>query len=173
MSRSARIEKLAAAALARLLAKPFRVDPFAVAKAHGADVVEIREDSGTSGMVMRQGGRIIIGVNNHHENRRRFTVAHEIGHMLLHADQPLIVDNDGLSVIGHRIEGQSNAREAEANAFAAALLMPEDWVRQAVSDREIPVDDDKRVATLAKKFGVSQQAMMFRLMNLGQWSTPG
>src|SRR5882672_439530 len=139
MSRSSRIERLALAALEKANAKPVRVDPYEVARAHGADVVEIREDSSTSGMVVRQGARIIIGVNNHHENRRRFTVAHELGHMLLHADQPLIVDKDGLSVIGYRVDGETNLREGQANAFAAALLMPEDWVRQAASDREIPV----------------------------------
>lgn len=168
MSRPARIEKLASAALARVKAKPFKVDPHAVAEAHGAEVVEIREDSNTSGMVIRQGGRTIIGVNKHHpENRQRFTVAHELGHMLMHADQPLIVDDNGLSLIGRRAEGESTVREVEANAFAAALLMPAEWVEQVIGEQEIAVDADEKVFALAKKFGVSQQAMMFRLINLG------
>ncbi len=172
--RWARIEKLAAVSLARVNAKPFTVDPLKVAKSHGAEVVGISDDSRSSGMVMRQGARIIIGVNRFHsETRQRFTVAHELGHMLLHADQPLIVDNDGLSLIGRRTEGEDSTREREANAFAAALLMPEEWVRQAVAGQEIPVEGDEKVAALARKFGVSQQAMMFRLMNLGEWSNLG
>jgi Zn-dependent peptidase ImmA (M78 family) len=174
MRRWARIEKLAGVALAKVKAKAFKVDPYAVAKAYGAEVVEISDDSSSSGMVTRQGARIIIGVNRFHsETRQRFTVAHEIGHMLLHADQPLIVDHDGLSLIGRRNEGESGTREREANAFAAALLMPEDWVRQAVAGQEIPVEGDEKVAALAKKFGVSQQAMIFRMMNLGEWSNLG
>ncbi len=168
MGRRVPIEARASAALAKVSTKPFKVDPRAVAEAHGAEVVEISEDSNTSGMVARQGARTIIGVNkHHHENRQRFTVAHELGHMLLHADHPLIVDNDGLSLIGRRKDGENTTREVEANAFAAALLMPVEWVEQALGGREIAVDDDERVAALAKKFGVSQQAMMFRLINLG------
>lgn len=163
-----RIESLANDALKKAKAKKYKVDPRAVAEALGAEVVEIQDDSTSSGMVVRQGARIIIGVNvKHHVNRRRFTVAHELGHMLLHADQPLIVDNDGLSLIGRRAEGESTARELQANSFAAALLMPEDWVEEALGGKEVAVDDDPAVAALAKKFGVSQQAMMFRLINLG------
>jgi Zn-dependent peptidase ImmA (M78 family) len=168
VSRRSRIERLATEARAKTKSRPFKVDPRAVAEALGSEVVEIRDNSTSSGMVARDGARIIIGVNMlHHENRRRFTIAHEIGHMLLHADQPLIVDNDGLSLIGRRQEGESTVRETEANAFAAALLMPEDWVQRALGAHEIAVDADDRIAALAKKFGVSQQAMMFRLINLG------
>ena len=167
-SRASRIEKLAADVRAKAKAKKYYVDPNAVAKALGAEVVEIQDDSSSSGMVVRQGARIIIGVNMRHPlNRQRFTVAHELGHMMLHADQPLIVDNDGLSLIGRRQEGESTVRETQANAFAAALLMPADWVEEALGTQEVPVDDDVRVEALAKKFGVSQQAMMFRLINLG------
>ncbi len=168
MSSRTRIEKLAREALAKAKTRPFKVNPRAVAEALGAEVVEIRENSTTSGMVVRDGPRIIIGVNmQHHENRQRFTIAHELGHMLLHADQPLIVDNDGLSLIGRRQEGETTVRETEANAFAAALLMPEEWLQQARGSQEIAVDADEKVSALAKKFGVSQQAMMFRLINLG------
>lgn len=166
--RPAHIERLASDALAKVKAKKFKVDPVAVAKALGAEVIEIQDDSSKSGMVVRQGARIIIGVNmRHHPHRQRFTVAHEVGHMLLHADQPLIVDNDGLSLIGRRAEGETSVRETQANAFAAALLMPAAWVEQAVAGEEIPVDDDPKIQKLAEKFGVSQQAMMFRLINLG------
>jgi Zn-dependent peptidase ImmA (M78 family) len=163
-----RIEKLANEVLAKTKSRPPKVDPVAVAKALGAEVVPVRDNSNSSGMVAREGARIIIGVNTTHpENRQRFTVAHELGHMLLHADQPLLVDNDGLSLIGYRRDGEKNDREREANVFAAALLMPKAWVDEAVAGEEIAVDDDGRVTKLAERFGVSQQAMMYRLMNLG------
>jgi Zn-dependent peptidase ImmA (M78 family) len=87
--------------------------------------------------------------------------------MLLHANEPLIVDSGGYALIGERREGANSEREAEANAFAAALLMPVEWVAQALKGRQIDVADGDGVSKLAKEFGVSQQAMMYRLVNLG------
>jgi len=54
----------------------------------------------------------------------------------------------------------------EANAFAAALLMPEDWLRADLADRKIDLSDDVAVRNLATRYEVSQQALTFRLMNL-------
>ena len=126
-------------------------------------------DDRNSGLIARKNAKVIIGVNSlHHPNRQRFTVAHEIGHMLLHADQPLIVDGQGFALIGERREGGDSPREIEANAFAAALLMPADWLVAAIKSNQFDLTDenDAGVRRLAERFGVSQQAMMFRLINL-------
>jgi Zn-dependent peptidase ImmA (M78 family) len=120
-------------------------------------------------LVARRGDEIVIGVNESQADvRQRFTIAHEIGHMLLHADQPLIVDH-GFALIGLRRDdgAPGDQREIEANAFAAALLMPEKWVTAALRGRDVDLSDDAEIQSLAKRFGVSQQAMMYRLMNLG------
>ena len=58
--------------------------------------------------------------------RRRFTVAHEVGHHLLHSD--------GAAVLCRPADvetaaGDERTREREANRFAAELLMPEPLVR--------------------------------------------
>src|SRR5687768_8886599 len=46
-----------------------------------------------SGLIFREGDQVIIGVNeDHHKNRRRFTIAHELGHFFLHSKKPLFVD---------------------------------------------------------------------------------
>src|SRR5262245_54180962 len=46
-----------------------------------------------SGMVHRSSSGLIIGVNSMHSaNRRRFTIAHELGHLLLHRNNDLHVD---------------------------------------------------------------------------------
>ena len=100
------------------------------------------------------------------EAQLAYVLAHEIGHMLLHANEPLIVDERGYALIGERREGQSSAREIEANSFAAALLMPASWVALALRDG-IDFSDDGGIARLAREFDVSQQAMMYRLVNLG------
>ena len=89
--------------------------------------------------------------------RKRFTVAHEIGHYLMHRN--LIgteVTDDALyrSKLSTRIE-------AQANAFAAEILMP--W------HLLLPVID-KPLAELASLFQVSEQAMQIRLSAANQTS---
>jgi len=163
--------RLAGNILRRAGIRPPRVDPKKIARLLGATVLASRDASETSGMVVREGGRIIIGVNEAQPMvRQRFTIAHEIGHMLLHADEPLIVDDHGFALIGMRRDDDRSDRETEANLFAAALLMPGDWVTKEIGDLEINVEDDAEIRRLARRFGVSQQAMMYRLMQLGHYA---
>lgn len=100
-----------------------------------------------------------IRINRHDaDQRQRFTVAHELGHYLLHRDQigKGIVDD-----VLYR-SNLSDRREAEANRLAADLLMPdhlvEDWLDRA---RALGVVDIPMY--LAGKFGVSESAMKIRL----------
>src|SRR5262249_10949802 len=79
-----------------------------------------------SGFALREAGRWIIGVNTSTSPRRqRFTIAHELGHLLLHKGKPLITDYSVL--ISNRDDTSSmgtDKEEIEANGFAAAILMP-------------------------------------------------
>lgn len=87
--------------------------------------------------------------------RRRFTVAHEIGHWVCH--------RNGAPAVCHLESGAPpprDPREREANVFAAELLMPEAPVRSAYAR-------DASVAGLAAAFAVSPEAMSWRLFNLG------
>ena len=120
-----------------------------------------------SGILVRNGERAVIGVNwGHHTNRRRFSVAHEIGHFLLH-DGDTYVDK-GYRVNFRDLESGSGTKQEEigANIFAAALLMPTDWVRKAFEEQPFDLTEDDGLETLAKEFEVSTQAMTYRLMNL-------
>ncbi|HEY2868495.1 MAG TPA: ImmA/IrrE family metallo-endopeptidase, partial [Gaiellales bacterium] len=60
--------------------------------------------------------------------RRRFTVAHEVGHHLLHSDGAAVLCRPSDV---ETAQGDVRAREREANRFAAELLMPEPMVRDA------------------------------------------
>jgi Zn-dependent peptidase ImmA (M78 family)/transcriptional regulator with XRE-family HTH domain len=95
--------------------------------------------------------------------RRRFTVAHELGHLALGHLQ------DGEIVIDETLSGWS-PQETEANAFAAGLLMPESGVRGAVariqdrlSQKAGPLE---WIVWLAASFGVSEEAAAYRVKNL-------
>lgn len=85
--------------------------------------------------------------------RDRFTIAHEIGHYVLH------YDGSGRSVAFQRY-GRSR-QESEANAFAGALLMPGNAFEKAWQE----VDGD--IASVAKLFQVSRSAAEVRRRVLG------
>jgi Zn-dependent peptidase ImmA (M78 family)/DNA-binding XRE family transcriptional regulator len=91
--------------------------------------------------------------------RRRFTAAHELGHVLLRHYDTFHLD---LSANEGAPPNYNWRHERAANDFAASLLMPEELVRTAV---ETTVKPDVRA--LAASFEVSRQAMSIRLAALG------
>lgn len=123
-----------------------------------------------SGMIYRDEGRVVIGVNSlHHPNRQRFTIAHEIGHYLMHEGKEVHIDRDFSIKINLRDSNSSKAvdrEEIEANRFASELLMPFELLAEDLRDREIDVDNEGLIKELAQKYKVSQQAMTFRVMRL-------
>jgi Zn-dependent peptidase ImmA (M78 family) len=149
-------------------APPVPVDD--IARAHGAQLSFEPFKGGISGMLYRDSERKVIGVNSFHAaTRQRFTVAHELGHLLLHETRAMIVDThvyrrDEVSSMGTKKE------EREANAFAAELLMPRDFVELAfdsVLNEQPAITASQLVSRLAGDFEVSEQAMGIRLGNLG------
>ena len=84
------------------------------------------EDKDLSGFLYRGSDHSIIGVNKDHVPvRQRFTIAHEIGHLLLHEHDQVHVDRGFRVRLRSDISSQGTDRdEMEANRFAAELLMP-------------------------------------------------
>ncbi len=120
-----------------------------------------------SAVLVRNGDRAVIGVNEeHHPNRKRFSIAHEIGHFVLH-DGDTYIDK-GYRVHFRDLESGSGTKseEMEANAFAAALLMPAKRVSDAFKQQPFELTGDDSLEKLAKTFNVSTQAMTYRLVNL-------
>lgn len=140
-------------------------------KAVPVETVPIAEDLGLkvyrvqgwpdeiSGMIKRdeerggESGYAIFVNGRHPEVRRRFTIAHEIAHFVLHRD----LIGDGITDDGLYRSGLSNTIEAQANRYAADLLMPWHLVNQQ-TDRGLDT-----VEALAKLFKVSKSAMAIRL----------
>lgn len=97
--------------------------------------------------------------------RRRFTIAHELGHWLLHhrarkRRTPIYCRPADVGATT-RFQLEDAARlERDANRFAASLLMPETLVRREAEALALSVP------ALAKRFGVSGQAMQLRLERL-------
>jgi Zn-dependent peptidase ImmA (M78 family) len=148
-------------------------------------VVRLPED--VSGLTINDlaVGVLVVANKEHHYLRRRFSLAHEYGHVLL--------DRERLSTVS-RTTDQDQLIEVRANAFAATFLMPEDGVREFlaglgkghVSRGQVEIlHDDGSAATvegrlaagsqdlqlydlvqLAHHFGVSRMSALYRLKNL-------
>jgi Zn-dependent peptidase ImmA (M78 family) len=124
-----------------------------------------------AGVLLRDINGAIIGVNAAHpETRKRFTIAHELGHFILHKGDPVHIDR-GFRV-NFRDKKSSMAidfEEIEANAFAAALLMPEKKLRAVIKKKikqGIDLENSEELEKIAEEFKVSQQALIIRLMKL-------
>ena len=144
---------------------PIPVEQVAAYLGIKVDLAELGEDC--SGLLVRSEGRAVIGVNqDHHPNRRRFSIAHEIAHFVLHKGDTYI-DKRYLVNFRDRESGSGTKwEEMAANAFAAALLMPAKQVRDAFKQQPFDLTEDGVLEMLAKKFKVSTQAMTYRLMKL-------
>jgi len=169
--RPSRIRELAA----RLLDTPHgRERPLPIERivaAQGIRLVRspLEGEDDVSGFYRNEQGREIIGVNSMHAPvRQRFTAAHELGHAVLHRREGVHLDQ--AFKLRFRNSTSSLAvdpEEIDANTFAAELLMPSEEVIELVSESGLDVNDDQAVRRLARHFGVSQQAMTYRIVNLG------
>jgi hypothetical protein len=102
----------------------------------------------------RAGGR-----NEPPLRRERFTVAHELGHWICHADQRRETPPVYCRQV-HVAEPADRTLEREANVFAAELLMPEEAVRAAWAEKG-------DVVACAARLDVSPTAMGWRLYSFG------
>lgn len=114
-----------------------------------------------SGMLVPAERRILLN-RPEFPPRRRFTLAHELGHWVCQCRgrpvvEPIYCRADDVG--DERADG-ARLREREANIFAAELLMPEQLVRRELArGAELPA--------LAERFGVSRPAMHWRLFSFG------
>jgi len=112
-----------------------------------------------------------------HEGRYNFTIAHEIGHHVLHRQHFLEHRDTADPGIMCREVSAKPLVERQADQFASALLMPADLVRKAieslpgVATGEISVKALRVLASQVNKAGqfsnVSNTAMCNRVITLG------
>jgi Zn-dependent peptidase ImmA (M78 family) len=135
-----------------------------VAKRLGIEVSEQEFVSEIDGLYLRLPDvPPVIAVNNTYAKpvaRRRFTLAHEIGHHLLGRRAS---PSSRLFFLDASHTGRSTVERA-CDRFAALLLMPEDWVRRY--HEELEFNPQHRVRIMAERFGVSAWAMRRRLREL-------
>jgi Zn-dependent peptidase ImmA (M78 family) len=117
------------------------------------------EDLGDcSGLLYPADRRIILNATES-ATRKRFTLAHELGHWVCQVREG--VEAPVFCRAADIAPDADRSLEREANVFAAELLMPEEAVRACVGEGE-----------LASRFAVSAQAMAWRLFSFGLGESP-
>ncbi|WP_324190204.1 helix-turn-helix domain-containing protein [Nocardia cyriacigeorgica] len=115
-----------------------------------AGILVIEEDFGThriDGMSQWASKYPVIAVNvRHTPDRRRITLAHELGHLVLHSNYA------------------SRTMEQQADEFAAELLMPEHVIKRDLTAKPLKT---ARLVDLKAVWGVSMQALYERAFGLG------
>ncbi len=145
-------------------ASSYPVDVEGAANAIGVRVFYDELPDGISGKIQRdeQGKYYIVANRLEPEVRQRFTIAHELGHYIYHrsligdgvADTPAYRAPDLTIYDETPLE---RFHEAQANQFAANLLMPRRLIRMAEA-----AHPEAGVQELARLFRVSEDAMRIR-----------
>jgi hypothetical protein len=150
---------------------PFPVE-LAVERLGG--LIETVADTDAEALIKKDGDSFVIVLGNQlrdqpgdqPEMRKRFSIAHELGHLFLHMGY--LVDPPRWERTGEYRDAPKyrygfSDEETEAHEFAAALLMPADDFRAAVS--RWSSDGHTQLGPLAEHFQVSREAARVR----GQW----
>ncbi|MEV5710260.1 XRE family transcriptional regulator [Actinoallomurus sp. NPDC052274] len=152
--------RLAAEALARVREAGHSISNMAsTEEVFGVDVAVVELGAGFDGLaVSADDVKLIVLATSHIPARQRFTLAHELGHLLAGDDQGIHLDRD--------IFDDAQARdpsEKRANAFASAFLMPEGVLREAVGSTGLT---DQTFARLASDLMVTPSTLAYRLLHL-------
>jgi len=136
------------------------VDPVVVAHELGINVRFVKfnhENKKISGFFYAKRNEIFV---NEEEDiyRQVFTIAHELGHKLLH-DEWLKTNDYQVLWRDASLYDADDPKEKEANCFAANLLVPKAMLKQYYQVAN--------VEELSVLFGVSRQVITFRLKNEG------
>lgn len=121
------------------------------------------------GLVIKKDNDLIIFTNTCSRLAREiFTLAHEIGHILLHLNNSISFIDNTITILGKNTDD----KEQEANYFASCLLMPEDEVDKFL---DLEIADFKKnglsaldIARIMSEFNVSFEMALNRLENLGK-----
>ena len=99
--------------------------------------------------------------SNHSRQRRLFTLAHELGHVLFH------LGRDQQETFVSLFSSNRDPAEKQANAFAAELLMPDQLVNDLIPGTKHRLQESAGLESFARLFNVSRDAMFYRLASKG------
>lgn len=125
----------------------------------GVDVAIEHLGSGFDGLAASSDeAKLIVLATSHIPARQRFTLAHELGHLLAGDNQDVHLDRD----VFDRAQARDPS-ELRANAFASTFLMPEAILRGAVGATGLT---EEAFAQLTCELMVSPSTLAYRLLKL-------
>jgi|GEM_PF-1489286 len=147
------------------ITEPSEIDIESIAKIYGAQIVN-RHLDGCDARLVKLGNSSIISVNSlSHRARKKFSIGHELGHLLLDSEKTGFICSK--SDIKDQINSQASS-EARANSFASQLLIPSYIFNPLFDARRKNLDS---VIELAELFDVSISATAIK--SVSQLQSPG
>jgi Zn-dependent peptidase ImmA (M78 family) len=132
-----------------------------IANKLGIDIYEYDKMANSISALLDYKNKVILVNPTHSDVRKRFSIAHELGHYCLeHYDDQRsylkTLENNNDEIV---FKEYAKDQEIEANEFAAELLMPEQFVKKYFYTTS-------NAKKLAEQFQVSSDAMWVRLSRL-------
>ena len=114
------------------------------------------------GRVVMKNGKSIVTLNSNIEfpQKKRFVLAHELGHILLHSNKDATFSDDYNTLEAYKYGSQ----EKEANDFASELLMPSNLFANACQKQKFGMG---LIRFLSEKFNTSLTSTVYRYLDLG------
>lgn len=128
---------------------------------HDGIVQEVSLENCDGRMVMKS-GRSIVSLNSNIEfpQKKRFVLAHELGHIILHGGQEATFSDDYATLEAYK----NGPQEIEANEFASELLMPELLFKEACFKQKF---GSELIKNLSERFNTSLTSTVYRYIDLG------
>ena len=148
------------------------VNIFAIVRNYGLEVTyaDFGGHSDVAGFIDLEAHHIVVNSLDP-PSRQKFTVAHELGHWVMH--KQMLQDNPEQGILLRLPLGMPDPdpREKEANSFAANILVPDEFVLPVIQDGPQMTDLRGGERLLANVFGVSPDVIVYRLRQLKAYSS--
>lgn len=120
------------------------------------------------GRIIHGDGKSLIVVNDNigFETRRNFTLAHELGHYLMHRADLIqhLDDSASLAWFDTKNKTRISQQEIEANTFAAEILLPSHLFKEEVFKQPF---DPGLIREISDKYNVSRSSVIYRFIEMG------
>lgn len=140
------------------------VDPVSIIESYGVKIIEGQNQYGIEAYTnLGNSNEIYINTDITFAPRKKFTLAHELGHIIIpwhNGDIKCNTDTPYNFIGGKRL---LDIQELEANIFASELLMPNEWIKQQIPNEDI--DLEELIKSIKDKAETSVMACLYALEN--------
>lgn len=152
------------------------VDVHGLARKNGISVMEAALPHDVSGVLYTDSAPPVILINSgDSEARKRFSIAHELGHFFMQymetLDETVHVDKEPQMYFRSTAFGKGiHEAEIQANRFASELLIPTSILSNMLYENPLiaDLDDDENIKRLTEKFNVSRSAISYAIAGVVQ-----